>query len=598
MLIQLHEEVFGDSGNAAVADRPPGGADIALDDEAVVALAASAKNGAKFRALWDGDWSTYPSQSEGDLALCSLLAFWADQDPSRIDRLFRRSGLFRPKWDEQRGERTYGEIAIAKVIDESRPAARRSPLRVQSRRPSTYPRTDSGNAELYAHLYGGQLRFDHRRGRWLKWRGHWWSPDDNGLPVRRAKELARERIRGAADVEDSDDRKAEANWGLASESRHRIEATLALARNELTIADTGEHWDTDPWVLGAGNGVVDLGTGTLRPGRPDDRILLHTDVPYKPESQCPRFRLFLAEIFEGDLHLVDFVHRALGYSITGDTREQVVFICHGTGANGKGVLLNTVARVLGSYAHNLPFQSLEKSRQYSIPTDLADLVGRRFVTASETSESATLNEARIKALTGQDPITARFLHQNFFTFNPVAKFWLAVNHWPKVTDESYGFWRRVRLVPFNVVFVSDHPRGPACGPDHRHAEQDLDDRLRGEKEGILAWLVEGAIEWQRRGLEPPEAVSEATSSYREEADPLGDFLAECCVAEPGCSARSRDLFGAYRDWAEREGLRGRDVLTHATFGRRLTGRFEKRRGNQGVVYQGIGLISESHLEGE
>src|SRR5207249_4412834 len=220
-----------------------------------------------------------------------------------------------------------------------------------------------------------------------------------------------------------DRRKKIAKWAIDSENKARIEAALAMARCEPPIADSGVDWDNRPMLLAVGNGIVDLETGALRHGRPEDRLILHTPVPFDPDAKCPQFERFFVEILNRDAELVDFVQRAIGYTITGLTTEQVLFLLHGTGANGKTVFLSMLRAVLGEYAHNMPFSTIELKDRASIPNDVAALADKRLVTASETNDGTRFNEARIKALTGSDPITARFLHHEFFTFRPVAKFW-------------------------------------------------------------------------------------------------------------------------------------------------------------------------------
>lgn len=211
---------------------------------------------------------------------------------------------------------------------------------------------------------------------------------------------------------------------------------------------------------------------------------------------------------------------------------------------------------------------------------MAALAGRRLVTSSETNEGTRLNEARIKALTGCDPVTARFLHAEFFTFVPVAKYWLAVNHRPVVKDDSLGFWRRVRLLPFTRRF-----QGIAVDPR-------LSDALRTELPGILAWAVAGALEWQKRGLGPPEAVRVATEGYRIESDPLAQFLDERCLCRNGSSVGATEFFRAYRGWAVEQGFSERETLTATAFGARMSAKFDRRRSRHGNRYWGIGLLSE------
>ncbi len=213
----------------------------------------------------------------------------------------------------------------------------------------------------------------------------------------------------------------------------------------------------------------------------------------------------VAEIFVDDQSLIDFVQRAMGYSLTGETTEQCLLLLHGSGSNGKGVLTRTLMRVLGDYAWNVPFTTMQLREHSGIPNDLASLVGRRFVIASELNDGAQLNEARVKALTGCDSVPARFLHAEFFTFEPVAKFWLSVNHKPIVRDDSYGFWRRIRLIPFLRQFPKNDTLEPA---------------LRAEASGVLAWAIRGCLQWQTLGgLAPPSVVTEATAEYARESDP-------------------------------------------------------------------------------
>jgi P4 family phage/plasmid primase-like protien len=251
----------------------------------------------------------------------------------------------------------------------------------------------------------------------------------------------------------------------------------------------------------------------------------------------------------------------------------------GAGSNGKTVFLAIVRAITGGYATNTPFATFEQTSRTGIPNDLAALAGRRIVTASEINEGTRLNEARLKALTGGDPITARFLHGEFFDFQPVLKLWLAVNHKPVVKDDSHGFWRRVRLIPFTRRFTSD-------------ADPGLTEHLRTELPGILAWAVQGAVDWQRDGLEAPDTVSAATETYRAESDPLADFLDDCTVSGTGLEAGAGSLYSAYRAWADGASLREREVLTSTAFGSRLTGRYLKEKRKRGWVYLGIGLRAE------
>ncbi len=364
--------------------------------------------------------------------------------------------------------------------------------------------------------------------------------------------------------------------GHSERSKVRLDAMLALTRAEKPIADAGDGWNVDPWLLGVGNGVVDLRTGVLRDGKQADRLTMRTPVEYDPDAECPRWEEFVTEVFAGDEELIDYIRRAVGYSLTGETSEQCHFICWGGGWNGKTTFQRVQREVMGDYGANTPFSTLEMSARSSISNDLAALNGRRLVIASELNEAVRLNEARLKMLAGEDPVTARFLYGELFTFIPVAKFWLSVNHKPIVNDDSTGFWRKVHLIPFTQSFEG-------------RADKDLKDSLRAEYPGILAWMARGCLAWQTEGLSKPAAVKNATAAYRAESDPTAVFLRERCVINDACRVRASDFYRAYQDWADESGLKERERLSNAKFGRIMTERFEKKEESGGNVYVGVGL---------
>jgi putative DNA primase/helicase len=432
----------------------------------------------------------------------------------------------------------------------------------------TFPSTETGDAEFFVACHSDTVRFDHRRGRWLLYDGHIWVPQSNGEIARLALESLRARQRAAVGNE------KRMAWAIGGEKRARQVSLLAIAQNLLPIADAGDRWDLDPWLVGAPNGVIDLQTGSLRPGRPEDRITMRVRVPFDPHAVCPLFLDTIQAIFGEDGELLTYVHRALGYSLTGDCREEVFFLLWGVGANGKSTLIGIVTFVFGDYADDLPFSALERSRfGGGIPNDIAKLVGRRCVTASESND-VRLNEARIKALTGRDPITARLLHQEFFTFEPVAKFWLTTNTKPEVRDDSEGFWRRVHLIPFIQSFLG-------------REDKKLKDKLRGEASGILTWLVHGCLAWQRDGLQPPEAVINATAEYRKESQQLPQFFESCCLIQADATVQAGDLYKAYLAWCRTEQQPA--DLNQRTFGEAIRRKFEVKSG-KAVIYLGIGLL--------
>jgi putative DNA primase/helicase len=438
-------------------------------------------------------------------------------------------------------------------------------------------RTDAGNAEMFAFISKDDRRYDHKRHHWLVLRKHWWVEDSDGLIMRTAKSIARMRLEAAQGLSEKEN-EAETKWAMKTQSRARLEAMIELAKSEYPLYDSGEGWDSDPMLLGVANGVIDLRTGTLRNGRPEDKITLHTEIPFIQSAQCPRFIQFLDEVFGSNPELIAYIQRVVGYCLTGDVSEQCLFLCFGSGANGKSTFLELLKFIFGLYAYNLPFSAFELSARASIPNDVAAIVGKRLVTAVETSESAKWNEARIKGLTGGDEITARYLYHEFFQFSPTGKFFLAVNHLPEVADDSEGFWRRIRLIPFLKQFSESNGT----------ADKNLLDKLKAEAPGILAWAIKGCLQWQASGLGVPQIIEGATAEYRENSDPLADYIEERCVVGPKESVEAGALWDAYYGWAA-ENL-DRAVLDRKGFSRRLQTRgFKKDRVGKNRTWTWFGI---------
>jgi P4 family phage/plasmid primase-like protien len=313
----------------------------------------------------------------------------------------------------------------------------------------------------------------------------------------------------------------------------------------------------------------------LRAGRREDRITMTTGIEYDPDAKAPRFEQFMTEIFNGDAELVDWVWRELGYSLTGDMSEQIIIMGYGEGANGKGKLTAAVKSAFGDYAADTPFSTFELYSRVSIPNDLAALEHKRFVFSSETNDGTRLNEGRLKAISGGDPITARFLNQEFFTFQPECKIHLFVNSKPVVQDDSYGFWRRARLTPFLRQFK---------GKDD---DKKLGEKLKTEAPGILALFVRGCLEWQKRGLDPvPAAIRTATSEYKTESDPLSSYLSEC-NEDKNNAVKASEFYKSYNTWAETNKLKKHEILSSTEFGKRMSKKYKKAHKRDGDYYFGI-----------
>jgi putative DNA primase/helicase len=446
--------------------------------------------------------------------------------------------------------------------------------------PRTLHLTDTGNAEMLALLYGQRVRYDHMQGRWLIWSDHRWKPDADGEIFRIAIDTVRERMKLAMTFtgeEQKDKRDAMLKWGMTSEGKFKLSAAVEIAARLHPITDSGQYWDLEPLLLGCANGVIDLSNGDFRSGSPSDRITQSTSIEYDPAATAPRWNHFLYEIFNGDDELVKFIQRAVGYSITGDTREQCMFFCWGSGANGKSTFLDVLRWILGDYAANTPFSTFDLSRQTSIPNDLAALYRARMVTASETNESRRMNEGRVKAMTGDAALTARFMHREFFTFRPLFKIWLAMNHKPVITGTDDGIWRRIRLIPFTVSFKD-------------RADKTLAEKLKNELPGILTWAVQGCLSWQALGLGMVDAIQNATDSYRLESDVLAQFIDEALVVNPKAKTHAGDLYKHYDQWCKST---GHEALNSTNFGRRMTERgYMKEKQSGSKYYIGIGLPIE------
>ena len=445
---------------------------------------------------------------------------------------------------------------------------------------AAFAHTDSGNAELFAHLWGDRVRFDHRLGRWLVWDRHRWTPEATGELIRLAIAAARARAKAAADM-DPDIAKATFSFAKRSENAGAIESALKIAKALEPIADNGEGWDANPLLLGCTNGVVNLTTGTLQCGRHEDRITKTTGIAYDAQAECPRWLAFLEEVFAGDAEIIAFIRRAVGYSLTGLLSEQVWFLLYGSGANGKSTFVDTISAICGDYGADTPADTITGRgiiNAGAATPDIAALVGKRVVTCSETEEVAKVSAARVKQLTGGSPVTARPLYKDPITFTPQLHLWLTTNHLPRVDDDSEGFWRRVRLVPFTQTF-----EGSA-------RDSMLEQKLRAELPGILRWAVEGTVEWRRDGLRPPASVMLATLNYRQASDPIAEFISDCCVVMEGAKATRGQLFDAYKAWGRAQGMTERELLGVRSFGRRIDEKWRNSKGTGGVRwYWGVGL---------
>jgi putative DNA primase/helicase len=424
--------------------------------------------------------------------------------------------------------------------------------------------SDEALALRFAERHANNLRYVADWGKWLRWDGTCWR-FDNTL---HAFDLARRICREAAN---------EANkpkMQMAIASAKTVAAIERLAKSDRRLAATIDQWDADPWLLNAPGGMVDLRTGKIRQARVEDYCTKITAV--STSGDCPTWYAFLHRVTGGDEELIAFLRRVCGYALTGVTHEHALFFLYGTGANGKSVFISTIAGILGDYHTTAPIETFTASQSERHPTDLAGLRGARLVTATETEEGRRWAESKIKALTGGDKISARFMRQDFFEFAPAFKLMIAGNHKPGLRSVDEAIRRRFHLIPFSVTI-------PAVERD-----RDLAERLKAEWPGILAWMVDGCLEWQATGLQPPVAVTDATAAYLAAEDALAEWLDECCWRDPKTWTASSALFGSWSEWATKA---GEPPGTQKRFVQNLEARgFLPRRQMHGRGFDGLRIV--------
>jgi P4 family phage/plasmid primase-like protien len=440
-----------------------------------------------------------------------------------------------------------------------------------------FPKSDQLNAEFLVQLHGHDLRYCHPWKRWLVWDGRRWQVDATTEVMRRAKSTLHRMLVATEFINDKKEFSAWMGHLQGSFSTGHLKGMVELAQSEPGIPVLPDALDGDLWALNCLNGVVVLQTGAFRPHHRKDLFTKQVPVAYDPDASCPRWEQFLQEIFRKDQALITFIQRAVGYSLTGDTQERALFICFGTGRNGKSTFLEIVAELLSDYAMRTPTRTLmEKRNLDQIPNDVAALKGRRFVHASESGEGQRLDEEFIKDATGRDTLAARFLHGEWFNFRPEFKLWLRTNHRPVIRGTDPAIWDRPRLIPFVERFEG-------------REDKQLPATLRGEFPGILRWAVQGCLSWQINGLPTPDAVHQATETYRKDMDVIGDFLADCCTLAPYASVTSKDLTAAYTHWCDQN---NEHPINSKAFGGRLVERgCQSGKGTHGArLWRGIGLV--------
>lgn len=448
-----------------------------------------------------------------------------------------------------------------------------------------YPNTDTGNGERLIHRFGDQIRFCPEMRKWLIWDRKRWLPDNFGKVRRLAKITVRVFYAQAATLDDKAERTGAEKFARHSENAASLRAVLECAQCEEAIVVSARDLDSDPWLLNCLDGTIDLRTGELRQHDPKDLIIKLCPVRFDPNGRCELFKQFLRRIMGGSEELIAYVQRALGYAITGLVSEKALFLFVGDGDNGKTTLLELVRFIVGDYGAQVLIDTLMlKHENNASLSDLADLRGARFVTTSETEEGQRLWEGKLKYLTGMNEIKSCRKYENHVTFAPTHTLFVDANHRPVVRGTDRAIWNRLKLVPFTVTI----PVG--------ERDKNLREKLKVEAPGILAWLVQGCLEWQRLGLNDPDAVRNAHLDWRDESEPLRDFIGDCCELRSDASCTAHDLRDAYEFWATENDV---DRLIPKQFAARLKNLgCTPARDKRTRRWMGIGLRPSGEMTGD
>lgn len=552
-----------------------------LEDEAVITHANEASNSEKFKKLFAGEWEDlYGSQSDADMALLSILAFWCGCDEEQMDRIFRTSGLMRPKWDRKQAGSTYGAISIRNTVntcasvyipvnaqdivdeefanlDADDKEAERPPditkltLTLEEMAPHTNPRygrDEIGLGNMFADFFKPIARYNSERGIWFVYDGVVWQPDMENLKVAElAKLLADKLYLFALKITEEDVRKRFIDRVRKLQQRKHRDTMLKDAKSVFPLSM--KQYDQDIYLFNCKNGTLDLRTMEFREHRPEDFLTKVSPVIYDPDADCPRWRTFITEIMQGDNARADYLQKAIGYSLTGDTKMECLFILYGpTSRNGKGTTMESILRIMGEYGKNADptmLQAKFNSQSGGPSEEIARLAGSRFVNISEPEKKITLDAALTKRLTGNDTITARYLHENSFEFRPNFKIFINTNHRPNITDLTLFESGRIKIIPFDRHFEEN--------------EQDKDLKSTFAKpenmSGILNWMLEGYKLFRSQGLAMPDSVVQATTDYQIFSDKMGQFFDECIEEKEGCELRRGAVYTRYKEWCGENGYR-------------------------------------------
>lgn len=608
----MHRKYLGEEENAAGAQKaalpmPTGrGTNADMSVDAILRRMFDSKHGQKLQDLYNGSWERYGigdgSQSSADQAFCNTLAFWCRCDAALMDAIFRRSGLYRQKWDKRRGAKTYGQITIDRAIKDCRdiwepqervqhpvPAVPPPPQNTSNDVPAIenatvgetgqrryYTYDDTGNALRFRDANAGLIHYNHVDGCWIYWDGVRWASDENGEIKRRADKMLADMAKDLKGMQDDPAYNAYKKHLSRSRSHRGKEGFIAEARHLEGVPVLPSEMDRAGNAFNVRNCLISLKTGKTAEHDKKYMISKLAPVTYDENAKCPRWDRFIEEITCGDKSLQLYLQRMIGYCMTAYTKEQCMFFLYGNGSNGKSVFVDTIAYMLGEYAASCqPETVMMRDRNNTARGDLARLKGARMVVTSEPNDGCRLDEGIVKQMTGgtENKLTARFLYGREFEFSPEFKIVMSTNYKPVIKGTDNGIWRRVRLIPFTAEFTKEN-RDPQ-----------LTEKLRRELPGILNWAIAGAVGWCKEGLPPCAIIDEAGQEYRSEMDRVQQFLDDCTTRSESSSTQASTLYKCYKAWCSEQG--DRFPVGSTKFFMELKRRFKSRKTEAYNEYIGI-----------
>ena len=551
----------------------------------------NSKQAKLFDDLMKGNYEPYyTSHSEADMALANILAFWCAKDYSQMDSIFRQSNLYRDKWDEKRKNSTYGEQTLFKAINEvnniytPKQEKEENPLRYAlshifdaEKKDKEYPirsYDDTGNADRFIDRYGHLYKHSYITNKFYIYDGQKWKVDDRGairkLIDEMIESIKNEKVLHSEDVTEEEAREAFQKYYKKTRGTQSKKNIINELMHRKTV--TPDEFDKDDMLLNVANGYIDLTSRELYKHDINRMFSQIANTDYSEKMQPAVWLDFLNDIFAGDKAVIRYIQKALGYSLTGSTREQVMFILFGKGRNGKSIFVETIAEILGDYSNNMQAKSLMVKKNDNVNTDIARLSKARFVTSSEPNEGFRFDEGLIKQITGGDKVTARFLYAEEFEYTPKFKIWVSTNHKPIIRGTDDGIWRRLVLIPFDVQI-----------PEEK-VDKDLKYKLLREAPAILNWMAEGAYMWMREGLELPGKLKASSKAYRTEMDVIEQFIEDECKRVDDGRVKANELYSVYKNWANENNAY---KMSNKDFGQKMKEKFKSKRMNTGMYYLGL-----------